>query len=154
MFCNIFHGNVIKYSMQLAALKETFVNSFYLLRGDIFFIKYMSFIKIFVLFNKTQRHYYHHGILIDWKLIIARLASRKAKVKYINEERVRRLVEHRMRMKSFFKIFFSFRQIKAPHFHGSISQFQKIWNFLRLERLTVIHVTPENSHELKWTPSP
>ena len=72
--------------MQLASLKETFVNLFYLLKGDIFFFKYVLFIKIFVLFNKIQRHYYRHGILIDRKLIIARLASSKAKVKYINEE--------------------------------------------------------------------
>lgn len=51
--------------MQLASLKETFVNLFYLLKGDIFFIKYVSFIKIHVLFNKIQRRYYHHGTLID-----------------------------------------------------------------------------------------
>ena len=153
MSCNIFHGNVIKYSMQLASLKEAFVNLFYLLKGDIFFSKYVSFVKIFLSFNKIQRQYCHHGILTGWKLIIARLTSSKAKAKYINEEQRWGWWNLECAWKISLRFFF-FRKIKALHVRGSISQFQKIWNFLRLERVTVIHVTPENSHELKLTPSP
>lgn len=52
MSCNIFHGNAIKYSMQLASLKETFVNLLYLLKGDIFFFKYVSFIKMFAVLTE------------------------------------------------------------------------------------------------------
>lgn len=48
MSCNIFHGNAIKYSMQLASLKETFVNVLHLRIGDFFFsLKiHMSFTKV------------------------------------------------------------------------------------------------------------
>lgn len=74
--------------MQLASLKETFVNVLHLRIGDFFFfLKTHVIYESSMLFNKILRCYYHCGILTDRKLIRAKLHS-KAEVEFISEERV------------------------------------------------------------------
>lgn len=81
--------------MQLASLKETFVNVLHLRIGDIFFfLKIRVIYKSSLLFNKILRCYYHCGILLYRKLFRAKLHSTKVKSNLSVRSRVRYRAEN------------------------------------------------------------